>query len=37
MMAFDLTYFYLIVCYTHMKILLLYMRDVSFVFIYFIY
>ena len=33
MIAFNSTYFYLIVCYAHMKIFLLYMRNISFIFI----
>ena len=32
MIAFNSTYFYLIVCYAHMKIFLLYMRNISFIF-----
>ena len=34
MIAFNSTYFYLIVCYAHMKIFLLYIRNTSFIFIY---
>ena len=37
MIAFNSTYFYLIVCYAHMKIFLLYMRNISFIFIIIIY
>ena len=33
MIAFNSTYFYLIVCYAHMKIFLLYIRNTSFIFI----
>ena len=33
MIAFNSTYSYLIVCHAHMKIFLLYMRDISFIFI----
>ena len=33
MIAFNSTYSYLIVCYAHMKIILLYMRNISFIFI----
>ena len=33
MIAFNSTYSYLIVCYAHMKIFLLYMRNISFIFI----
>ena len=33
MIAFNSTYFYLTVCYAHMKIFLLYMRNISFTFI----
>ena len=33
MIAFNLTSFYLIVCYAHMKIFLLYMGNISFTFI----
>ena len=33
MIVFNLTYFYLIVCYAHMKIFVLYKRNISFVFI----
>ena len=33
MIAFNLTYSYHIVCYAHMKIILLYMRNISFIFI----
>ena len=35
MIAFNSTYFYLIVCYVHMKIFLLYMCNISFIFIIF--
>ena len=31
--AFNSTYFYLIVCYAHMKIFLSFMRNISFIFI----
>ena len=34
MIAFNSTYFYLIVCYAHVKIFLLYMRSISFIFIF---
>ena len=34
MIAFNSTYFYLIVCYAHMNIFLLYIRNTSFIFIY---
>ena len=34
MIAFNSTYLYLIVCYAHMKIFLLYMRKISFIFIF---
>ena len=34
MIAFNSTYFYLIVCSAHMKIFLLYIRNTSFIFIY---
>ena len=34
MIAFNSTYFYFIVCYAHRKIFLLYMRNLSFIFIY---
>ena len=37
MIAFNSTYFYLIVCYAHMKIFLLHIRNTSFTFIYFYY
>ena len=37
MIAFSSTYSYLIVCYAHMKIILLYMRNISFIFIIIIY
>ena len=33
MIAFNSTYSYFIVCYAHMKIFLLYMRNISFIFI----
>ena len=33
MIAFNSTYSYLLVCYAHMKIFLLYMRNISFIFI----
>ena len=33
MIAFNSTYFYLTVCYAHMKIFLLFMRNISFTFI----
>ena len=33
MTAFNSTYLYLIVCYAHMKIFLLYMRIIRFIFI----
>ena len=33
MIVFNSTYFYLIVCYAHMKIFVLYTRNISFVFI----
>lgn len=32
-LAFNSTYFYLIVCYKHMKMFLLYVRNISFIFI----
>ena len=37
MIAFNLTYLYLIVSYAHMKIFLLYMRIIRFIFIIIIY
>ena len=37
MIAFNLTYLYLIVSYPHMKIFLLYMRIIRFIFIIIIY
>ena len=37
MIAFNLTYLYLIVSYGHMKIFLLYMRIIRFIFIIIIY
>ena len=37
MSAFNLTYLYLIVSYAHMKIFLLYMRIIRFIFIIIIY
>ena len=33
MIVFNSTYFYLIVVYAHMKIFLLYMRKISFIFL----
>lgn len=37
MIAFNLTYLYLIVSYAHMKMFLLYMRIIRFIFIIIIY
>ena len=37
MIAFNLTYLYLIVSYAHMKIFILYMRIIRFIFIIIIY
>jgi len=37
MIAFNSTYLYLIVCYAHMKIFLLFMRNISFYYIYYYY
>ena len=37
MIAFNSTYLYLIVCYVHMKIFLLYIRIIRFIFIIIIY
>ena len=37
MIAFNSAYLYLIVCYAHMKIFLLFMRNISFIFIIIFY